>query len=1397
MASRGKEEKRDYRLEVADRLIQQIEQGTARWQRPWKAGEILAPVNAVTGKPYRGVNYENLMAFSPDPSDPRWCTYKQAQEQGWQVRQGASGLPLEVWKEYEHKRTVEEIQRLEKQGVTNPEPTERRLGVRYYTVFHASQMDGIPPLERQEPNQKLEGKPDTRLPKLAESLGVKLRYGGGRAFYRPSEDLVQMPPVESFEQAVGHDTTLLHELSHATGHEKRLNRDLRNSFGSEKYAIEELRAEMSAAMTAASLGLGFDPAAQDREEGRETLAGSNSGNSAAYLASWLKALPEKDRKQSIMQAIKDAQSISDYLIERTPELLVEQEKELLGVSRGDYVRYRNEIGQEVEGVVLDAAQPGEATRVRHIYRWPNGTPGMDGVDHVAPTLLPDDLVEHIPGAVTPGPDLDAIDPRTDAYQRTMGMDDSRDRAGRAVLMAVETARGQPEQAAALRAAAAQERALDPDLISFLEIRNRVRQGEHPDFAGLSDPVANAETFVERQGRIDPQRSARWARSLQESPVAYGEAVGLSPATVGLVASQLNQGARRMERPQVGDLVRFEPHKPGVTNSPFSGRVFAALDTNTGDIRYHLRADFGPDQGIEARVYGRDGQFREIALDQAVGFDRNAPEHLTDDRANQKEQAIASYMKHYDELPDAVNDFIDSSQYGFDRLRNGDIAGFHDFQRQMTVERNEMHGIIADGPNKGAHGPTLALYEAGMSQEEVQHLIDSTEASQIDARQGDREKKLATSFQEQFIKNLKEYGKDILQDADKLPDIKLAQAVYWKHGIAVENDHPMLNSTVQAIHDKDLKGLLSRIGHNSQNPATQEVFERMTNIKLGKTQSMRVKQLETWAGADRVAALDQERAEKARQKAEEAPRKALRQAFDALSYSKIQISTEAGSKVVDGQQYIEWKAAHGYTHVGDHKKGAVVERFLKNPETNETSRIKDRRFGEFCKAVQGLEPGGDLMKAMEIAKIPLDLPQKEPEKIQATQVSNPVPKAPDPEKITAYEAKRQARQDRYRALAEKMRLRAKARLDQAHKMAGAIPFGQPILVGHHSENRDRRYRERIHKTFGQGFGLMDRAGYYERRSERMSNGISSDDPAAVQKLKEKLEHLKMSQEKMKAANAVIRKFRDPDERKSGMERIGFTAEQADKILTPDVMGTIGFASYSLSNNNANIRRIEERIKGLEKAQTLEDRTTEYRWGAVRENKENNRIQFLFEGKPDGATRKLMKESGFRWAPSEEAWQRQWTGNAVHAAREAIKKLDARMPPEQAEQVLERAPAPAESRIASMPPVPPDLLDSTGAADRLVKSLAVLEQHSITLTRADGTGKTVNARRYLDEGIARGFTEADTAARPLAWVNPDTSTRLNVRDEALAATLRAAHTVDPHIGRAIQSVARQKNDLEWEM
>ena len=153
-------EKRDLRQDLADTLIRRIEEGTAPWQKPWEAGEIQAPINVATGKPYRGVNYQNLMTFSPDPTDPRWCTYKQAQEQGWQVRKGAAGLPIEVWKEFEHKRTPEELDAIRNEGIENPDPTEKRLGVRYYTVFHASQIDGIPPLDRPERSHEQEGKPD-------------------------------------------------------------------------------------------------------------------------------------------------------------------------------------------------------------------------------------------------------------------------------------------------------------------------------------------------------------------------------------------------------------------------------------------------------------------------------------------------------------------------------------------------------------------------------------------------------------------------------------------------------------------------------------------------------------------------------------------------------------------------------------------------------------------------------------------------------------------------------------------------------------------------------------------------------------------------------------------------------------------------------------------------------------------------------------------------------------------------------------------------------------------------------------------------------------------------------------------------------------------------------------
>ena len=107
-------------------------------------------------------------------------------------------------------------------------------------------------------------------------------------------------------------------------------------------------------------------------------------------------------------------------------------------------------------------------------------------------------------------------------------------------------------------------------------------------------------------------------------------------------------------------------------------------------------------------------------------------------------------------------------------------------------------------------------------------------------------------------------------------------------------------------------------------------------------------------------------------------------------------------------------------------------------------------------------------------------------------------------MNSYEEKQEARRARYEEKASRLRDEAHRLHDQAHEMASAIPFGQPILVGHHSEGRDRRYRDRIHNTFGKAFATMDKADYYEEKAAKVgSGGISSDDPDALDKLNDKL------------------------------------------------------------------------------------------------------------------------------------------------------------------------------------------------------------------------------------------------------------------------------------------------------
>lgn len=165
----------------------------------------------------------------------------------------------------------------------------------------------------------------------------------------------------------------------------------------------------------------------------------------------------------------------------------------------------------------------------------------------------------------------------------------------------------------------------------------------------------------------------------------------------------------------------------------------------------------------------------------------------------------------------------------------------------------------------------------------------------------------------------------------------------------------------------------------------------------------------------------------------------------------------------------------------------------------------------------------------------------------------------------------------------------------------------------------------------------------------TGGISGDDPNALNKLRAKLESLERLQNRMKAANSAIR-MKDQAKGDAKLAEMGYSPSDIKELRSPDFCGRIGYPSYQLSNNNANIRRIRDRIEELEKRQeSPAPDGWKFDGGEVVINTELNRLQIVLDDRPDADTKQALKSHGFRWAPSQGAWQRQLTDNAIHAAK----------------------------------------------------------------------------------------------------------------------------------------------------
>ncbi|VTZ27064.1 Antirestriction protein ArdC [Methylocella tundrae] len=277
--------------ELTDKIVAALEAGVKPWRRPWdpnKAGGPSAPMNAATGRRYRGIN-TFVLGISPlafASQDPRWCSYKQAAERGWQVRRGETSTKIFFYKQHEVK------------DPTSPEGDDASVKriplMRSFSVFHASQIEGIPEFTPPgAPKTLPERIEDAEI--ILKNSGVIIRLGGDRAFFCPATDHIQLPPDHAFASPEERASSALHELAHASGAAHRLARDLTGKYGSALYSIEELKAELASVFIGNEIGLPSD-----------------IPNHASYISSWIGLL--KDDRRAIFRAAADAQKIADYLL---------------------------------------------------------------------------------------------------------------------------------------------------------------------------------------------------------------------------------------------------------------------------------------------------------------------------------------------------------------------------------------------------------------------------------------------------------------------------------------------------------------------------------------------------------------------------------------------------------------------------------------------------------------------------------------------------------------------------------------------------------------------------------------------------------------------------------------------------------------------------------------------------------------------------------------------------------------------------------------------------------------------------------------------------------------------------------------------------------------------------
>lgn len=272
---------------VTDRIINQLEQGVIPWQKPW-TGVRSGAYNRISKKSYSLLNQMLLQ------HDGEYATFKQWQDLGGHVRKGEKSEIVTFWK----------IQPVEEEQEDGTKVVKQIPLLRYFNVFHISQVDGVEPLPKEELHdiEPIE-KADQVLNDYwtRENITVKHKVGN-RAYYSPTLDMICLPLFEQFNDSSEYYSTAFHESMHSTMKEDRCNRaeDRKGkivAFGSQEYSKEELTAEIGSATILNIIGI-------------ETANSFKS--SAAYIQNWLSVL--RNDVKFVVSASSKAEKAVKYIM---------------------------------------------------------------------------------------------------------------------------------------------------------------------------------------------------------------------------------------------------------------------------------------------------------------------------------------------------------------------------------------------------------------------------------------------------------------------------------------------------------------------------------------------------------------------------------------------------------------------------------------------------------------------------------------------------------------------------------------------------------------------------------------------------------------------------------------------------------------------------------------------------------------------------------------------------------------------------------------------------------------------------------------------------------------------------------------------------------------------------